>query len=113
MRMELLESDQMTDPHLPALPENLVPTPVADFTRHPAAVYLARLAPGSRRSQRAALETMAGILTSSRLGIDELPWHRLGYQHTQALRAAMAERSLEVSCGHCSSPAARTAGRPA
>ena len=35
---------------------------------------------------------MAEILTDDRIGIDELPWHRLGYQHTQALRAALAER---------------------
>ena len=35
---------------------------------------------------------MAEILTTGRVGIDELPWHRLGYQHTQALRAALAER---------------------
>ncbi len=90
--MHILESNLMTDSHLPALSEDLVPTPVANLTRHPVAVYLARLAPGSRRSQRAALETMAGILTTGRLGIDELPWPRLGYQHTQALRAALAER---------------------
>ncbi len=92
MRMNLLESSRMPDSRLQALPDDLIPTPVGDLTRHPVAVYLARLAPGSRRSQRAALETMAGILTTGRLGIDELPWHRLGYQHTQALRAALAER---------------------
>ena len=32
------------------------------------------------------------ILTSDPIGADQLPWHRLGYQHTQVLRAALAER---------------------
>jgi len=82
----------MAASHLPALPEDLIPIPVSDLARHPVAVYLARLAPGSRRSQRAALESTAGLLTTGQLGIDEFPWHRLGYQHTQALRAALAER---------------------
>ena len=35
---------------------------------------------------------MARLLTTDRLGADELPWHHLGYQHTQALRAALAAR---------------------
>ena len=77
---------------LSAIPDDLLPTPVEDPSRHPVAVYLARLAPGSRRSQRAALETMARLLTTDRLGADELPWPSLGYQHTQALRAALADR---------------------
>ncbi len=78
---------------LPApVSEDLLPAPVVDPALHPVAVYLARLAPGSRRSQKAALETMADLLTSGRIGIEELPWDRLRYQHTQALRAALAER---------------------
>jgi len=77
---------------LPAVPDDLLPSPVADPDRHPVAVYLARLAPGSRRSQKAALETMARLLTSDCLGADELPWHHLGYQHTLALRAALTDR---------------------
>jgi site-specific recombinase XerD len=78
--------------HLEAVPEGLAPVPVGDPTQNPVAVYLARLSPGSRRSQQGALATMAEMLTSGRIGIDELPWQRLGYQHTQALRAALAER---------------------
>jgi len=82
----------MSNPQPPAIIEDFAPVPVGDPSQHPVAVYLARLAPGSRRSQKGALETMAGILTTGRLGIEELPWHRLGYQHTQALRAVLAER---------------------
>lgn len=82
----------MTVSLLPAQVEVLFAVPVSDPSRHPAAVYLTRLAPGSRRSQKAALETMASILSSGRIGTDELPWQQLGYQHTQALRAVLAER---------------------
>src|SRR5664280_1114574 len=78
--------------HLLVQTDDLLPVPVADPARHPVAVYLARLAPGSRRSQKGALETMSQLFTSDRLGIDALPWHRLGYQPTQALRAVVAER---------------------
>ena len=77
---------------LPAVRDDLLPAPAVDPARHPVAVYLARLAPGSRRSQKAALEAIAGLLTGGRLGAEELPWHQLRYQHTQALRAALAER---------------------
>ena len=73
----------MTDLQPFEAPEDLLPVPVGNPDRHPVTVYLARLAPGSRRSQRSALETMASLLTSGRIGIEELPWHRLGYQHTQ------------------------------
>jgi len=76
----------------PVVSDDLLPAPVADTARRPVAVYLARLASGSRRSQKAALETMARLLTGDRLGLDELPWHELRYPHTQALRAALAER---------------------
>src|SRR5579864_4415563 len=77
---------------LPTVPDDLLPAPIADAARNPVAVYLARLAPGSRRAQKSALETMARLLTTNRLGAEELPWHLLGYQHTQALRAALADR---------------------
>jgi site-specific recombinase XerD len=90
--MSLLESSGMPENQLSVASEDLLPVPVGNPDRHPVAVYLARLAPGSRRSQRGALETMASLLTTGRIGIEELPWHRLGYQHTQSLRAALAER---------------------
>ncbi len=47
--------------------------------RHPALTYLARLRPSGRRSQRAALDTIAGFCFQRRLGFEQLPWHRLRY----------------------------------
>lgn len=60
--------------------------------RHPAAVYLARLGPGSRRTMRQALDLMASVLSSSKADAEGLDWPALRYQHTQALRARLAER---------------------
>lgn len=60
--------------------------------RNPAAVYLARLGPGSRRAMKQALDTMAGMLTGGQGGDGgSLAWHALRYQHTQAVRARLAE----------------------
>jgi site-specific recombinase XerD len=58
--------------------------------RHPMAVYLARLAPSSRRPMRAALEDAARLLTSDRLTAEQLPWHALARQHVIALRSELA-----------------------
>src|SRR5690242_18846783 len=60
--------------------------------RRPAAVYLARLAPGSRRTMHGALATIADLLTDSAADLFTLPWHALRYQHTQAVRSLLAER---------------------
>ncbi len=74
--------------------------------RHPALVYLAQLSPGSRRTMRTALNTIAELLgvapvvqeTSSvrrRPAVETLrycDWASLRYQHTLALRTLLAER---------------------
>jgi site-specific recombinase XerD len=60
--------------------------------RHPAAVYLARLAPGSRRTMRAALHTIAGVLSSGALDAQSIDWSGVRYQHTAALRSHLAEK---------------------
>lgn len=57
--------------------------------RDPAAVYVASLRPGSRRSTRQALRVVAEVLE---LELEALPWHQLRSQHTQAVRAALADR---------------------
>jgi len=82
--------------------------PALPADRHPALVYLAQLSPGSRRTMRTALNTIATLLGTppvveewvtasgrSRRTDQTLlycDWASLRYQHTQALRALLAER---------------------
>lgn len=56
--------------------------------RHPAYVYLARLAPGSRRTMAQALRAIGALFDRTP---DTLDWSRLRYQHTQAIRTRLAE----------------------
>jgi len=60
--------------------------------QHSAAVYLAHLSSGSRRTMREALNTIAGLLTGGRCDVETLDWSALRYQHTAAARAVLAER---------------------
>ena len=60
--------------------------------QHPVAVYLARLSPGSRRAMRQALEVIAGLLSSGKARPETLRWDTIRYQHTQAVRACLADR---------------------
>ena len=59
---------------------------------HPGSVYLASLSEGSRRTMRAALESMADLVSDGRADALTLPWHELRYGHTAAIRSALAER---------------------
>jgi integrase len=65
--------------------------PVLPLDRHPVAVYLAGLAPGSRRTQTAALRIIA-MLVSAEATEMTLPWWGLDYAHTSAIRSKLAER---------------------
>jgi site-specific recombinase XerD len=61
--------------------------------RNPAAVYLAGLSPSSRRVMQNALDTIAQMATNSdQAAALTFPWHELRFQHTAAIRAALAER---------------------
>ena len=58
---------------------------------NPVLAYLARLSPGSRRTMRASLETIARIASAGEVGALEFPWWMLRYQHAEAIRAKLAE----------------------
>src|ERR1700737_1224635 len=59
--------------------------------RHPVAVYLARLAPSSRRTMLAGLNSIAGLLSDDRCDAWSLAWDKLRYRHTTAVRALLAD----------------------
>ena len=59
--------------------------------RDPLHVYLAGLAPRSRRVMASALERQARLLTSGRRGAHDVDWTAVRYQHSAALRAALQE----------------------
>src|ERR1035437_992290 len=65
--------------------------------RHPALVYLARLGSGSRRTMRGSLDTIAAIASGGKANAEGFPWTALRYQHTAAIRAALADRYLPAT----------------
>jgi integrase/recombinase XerD len=61
--------------------------------QNPAAVYLAGLSASSRRTMRASLNTIAGLLTNqAQADALKLDWSRLRFSHTTAVRSVLAER---------------------
>jgi site-specific recombinase XerD len=85
-RMAVLSSD------LQATNQPLVLAVQPPSDEHPAAVYLARLAPGSRRTMKAAVDLVAAMLTSGAANAETLNWAGVRYQHAQAVRSGLAER---------------------
>jgi site-specific recombinase XerD len=63
------------------------PTPL---DRHPVAVYLMHLAPGSRRTMRTALKTIAQLVSPDTNEMS-FPWASLNYAHTAAIRTRLSE----------------------
>lgn len=62
---------------------------------NPATVYLARLAPGSRRTMHGALATVAAICVPDAdppPDPEAFPWEAFRAEHAKAVRAALAER---------------------
>ncbi len=59
--------------------------------RSPAAVYLGGLSAASRRTMRGALDAIAALFDPT-LDAFSFPWHRLRFQHTQAIRSALDDR---------------------
>jgi integrase len=68
--------------------------------RHPVAVYLARLAPSSRRTMHAALKSIAGLLSDDRCDAWSLDWPQVRYRHTTAVRALLADGRYAPSTGN-------------
>lgn len=71
---------------------NLTPLSSLPADRHPAKVYLKRLAAGSQPTMRNALNIIAEILTAGRCNWETMPWAALRAQHTKALRTDLAYR---------------------
>src|SRR5687768_13006963 len=88
---------RMTD----AAPETLlIHHEILPPDQNPAAVYLASLAHGSRRSMKTALNLISALLTSGSCDAFSLHWGALRFQHTAAIRAALAERYAPASANH-------------
>ncbi len=91
-----MTTELTTSPTLAAWPA-VAPVPL---DQHPAAVYLAGLAQGSRRTMRAALNVVARDLGAAELRNDKdedwtclnMNWAALRFQHTQAVRSELAEQ---------------------
>jgi site-specific recombinase XerD len=75
-----------------SLIEALRPAAAAGSSTNPVATYLARLAPGSRRGQLAALNTVALLINKSAADAQGINWASLTYAQTAAVRATLAER---------------------
>jgi integrase/recombinase XerD len=70
----------------------LLPAAAAGNKASPVTTYLCRLAPGSRRGQLAALNTIAHLLTKGAADAQGINWASLTYLQTAAVRAAISER---------------------
>ncbi len=84
---------------MPVTGEMLTSAPlVLPSDQHPALVYLARLtSPHSRRTMTTALTIIARLLSGGQCNLHSLAWAALRYQHTAAVRAALAERYAPAS----------------
>ena len=63
----------------------------ASLANHPVAVYLSRLAKGSRRTIMGALSKIAELATLGKIDVWSFEQSALRYQHTQAIRTKLAE----------------------
>ncbi len=70
----------------------IVPSEALPADQNPALVYLGSLARGSRRTMRQALDTIAAIISNGQADAVTLPWGRVRFQHTAAIRQELAER---------------------
>jgi len=90
------DRDSVADTAAPAPSAILVPPAIPTAGRpprdeNPVLAYLARLSPGSRRTMRASLETIARLASAGEVGALDFPWWMLRYQHAEAIRGRLAE----------------------
>ncbi len=82
----------MTQTALTSSPSMLLATNGRPIDQNPARVYLSQLNTDSgRRTMLQALQTIADLLSGGQAGIDALDWGSLRFQHTAAIRAALAQ----------------------
>src|SRR3978361_569030 len=86
-----LADDPSRRDHDDSPPHALAVVDAVPLERHPVAVYLARLAPSSRRTMLAALHAIASLLSDERCDAWSLDWPQLRYRHTTAVRALLAD----------------------
>ena len=84
---EASEVQWLAVPPPPAGPEGAA----QGLADHPAALYLARLAPSSRQTIRCVLGGVAQTLSAGRHTLWTLPWHQVRYPQVSALRAYLAQ----------------------
>jgi len=70
----------------------LVPASAAANINSPVTTYLGRLAPGSRRGQLDALNTIARVLSKGSADAEGIDWASLKYPQTAAIRVALSGR---------------------
>ena len=103
-----MQMDNQTETQNPAIHQTesqLSAQPQPD--RDPVTVYLAGLSPSSRRTMRNALDTIARLgLGKETVTAHSVPWAQLRFQHTQALRSALADRYAHTTANR---PAAQAA----
>lgn len=75
---------------VPSRPGELALEVIPPLDRHPVAVYLASLSPGSRRTVQQSLDAIAGLLSGGELDAFGLNWSAIRYQHAAAVRAQLA-----------------------
>jgi hypothetical protein len=61
-------------------------------SNHPVASYLGSLAPGSRPTMKQSLNAIADLASNGEADARTFQWHRLRFQHTNAIRSMLAER---------------------
>lgn len=75
-----------------APPSVLVTRPAYEPSKNPVLVYLAGLAPSSRRTMSSAIKVLAHIIAGREVDPLLLEWHKLRYEHTSYIRSLLAER---------------------